>query len=207
MTNIKCYIITFVFLLLLGACGTQNSLIFHENNPDPIPNQLIAQTSPLLVPSSSTNVFSFSNGLRVPAMSNILIEERLGINIEKGDDLQLLQELASWVGVPYKHANNDKSGTDCSGLSFAVFKRLYNKSLERSSDGQFYKNCKQINRKTLKMGDLLFFAINKKQIISHVGIYLKNDKFIHASSVRGVVVSDLNDDYYSKYFYAAGRVK
>ncbi len=207
MTNIKCYIITFVYLLLLGACGTQNSLIFHENNPDPIPNQLIAQTSPLLVPSSSTNVFSFSNGLRVPAMSNILIEERLGINIEKGDDLQLLQELASWVGVPYKHANNDKSGTDCSGLSFAVFKRLYNKSLERSSDGQFYKNCKQINRKTLKMGDLLFFAINKKQIISHVGIYLKNDKFIHASSVRGVVVSDLNDDYYSKYFYAAGRVK
>lgn len=207
MTNIKCYIITFVFLLLLGACGTQNSLIFHENNPDPIPNQLIAQTSPLLVPSCSTNVFSFSNGLRVPAMSNILIEERLGINIEKGDDLQLLQELASWVGVPYKHANNDKSGTDCSGLSFAVFKRLYNKSLERSSDGQFYKNCKQINRKTLKMGDLLFFAINKKQIISHVGIYLKNDKFIHASSVRGVVVSDLNDDYYSKYFYAAGRVK
>ena len=207
MTNIKCYIITFVFLLLLGACGTQNSLIFHENNPDPIPNQLIAQTSPLLVPLSSTNVFSFSNGLRVPAMSNILIEERLGINIEKGDDLQLLQELASWVGVPYKHANNDKSGTDCSGLSFAVFKRLYNKSLERSSDGQFFKNCKQINRKTLKMGDLLFFAINKKQIISHVGIYLKNDKFIHASSVRGVVVSDLNDDYYSKYFYAAGRVK
>ncbi len=207
MTNIKCYIITFVYLLLLGACGTQNSLIFHENNPDPIPNQLIAQTSPLLVPSSSTNVFSFSNGLRVPAMSNILIEERLGINIENGDDLQLLQELASWVGVPYKHANNDKSGTDCSGLSFAVFKRLYNKSLERSSDGQFYKNCKQINRKTLKMGDLLFFAINKKQIISHVGIYLKNDKFIHASSVRGVVVSDLNDDYYSKYFYAAGRVK
>jgi lipoprotein Spr len=207
MTNIKCYIITFVFLLLLGACGTQNSLIFHENNPDPIPNQLIAQTSPLLVPSCSTNVFSFSNGLRVPAMSNILIEERLGINIEKGDDLQLLQELASWVGVPYKHANNDKSGTDCSGLSFAVFKRLYNKSLERSSDGQFFKNCKQINRKTLKMGDLLFFAINKKQIISHVGIYLKNDKFIHASSVRGVVVSDLNDDYYSKYFYAAGRVK
>ena len=207
MTNIKCYIITFVFLLLLGACGTQNSLIFHENNPDPIPNQLIAQTSPLLVPLSSTNVFSFSNGLRVPAMSNILIEERLGINIENGDDLQLLQELASWVGVPYKHANNDKSGTDCSGLSFAVFKRLYNKSLERSSDGQFYKNCKQINRKTLKMGDLLFFAINKKQIISHVGIYLKNDKFIHASSVRGVVVSDLNDDYYSKYFYAAGRVK
>ena len=207
MTNIKCYIITFVFLLLLGACGTQNSLIFHENNPDPIPNQLIAQTSPLLVPSCSTNVFSFSNGLRVSAMSNILIEERLGINIEKGDDLQLLQELASWVGVPYKHANNDKSGTDCSGLSFAVFKRLYNKSLERSSDGQFFKNCKQINRKTLKMGDLLFFAINKKQIISHVGIYLKNDKFIHASSVRGVVVSDLNDDYYSKYFYAAGRVK
>ena len=169
--------------------------------------KLIAQTSPLLVPSCSTNVFSFSNGLRVSAMSNILIEERLGINIEKGDDLQLLQELASWVGVPYKHANNDKSGTDCSGLSFAVFKRLYNKSLERSSDGQFYKNCKQINRKTLKMGDLLFFAINKKQIISHVGIYLKNDKFIHASSVRGVVVSDLNDDYYSKYFYAAGRVK
>ena len=59
----------------------------------------------------------------------------------------------------------------------------------------------------MQQGDLLFFAINKSNKISHVGIYLKDDKFIHASSARGVVVSSLNDDYYKKYFYAAGRVK
>ena len=52
----------------------------------------------------------------------------------------------------------------------------------------------------------MFFNINKGRI-SHVGIYLKDNKFIHASSYRGVVVNDLDENYYKRYFYAAGRVK
>ena len=58
----------------------------------------------------------------------------------------------------------------------------------------------------LRTGDLVFFKINNDKI-SHVGIYLKNNKFIHASSYRGVTVNDLDESYYKKYYYASGRVK
>lgn len=149
--------------------------------------------------------YGSDDGVFYPTLSNL--EEILGFSIDTSDDLVFLGEVASWVGVPYRHAHHDKSGTDCSGFSYAIYKKLYNKNLDRTSDGQFFKNCTKVSKNKMQQGDLLFFAINKSNKISHVGIYLKDDKFIHASSVRGVVVSSLNDDYYKKYFYAAGRVK
>lgn len=207
MRTFKSYIFLFFISCLLAACGSQKNLIISSNDPDIIPSH----TYPQAIPVTSYPAIAFPSHPESASLDYVmdygLIEQSLGINIDAGDNLLLLRELASWVGVPYKHANNDKSGTDCSGLSFAVFRKLYNKSLERTSDGQFFKNCVKVNKKSLRQGDLLFFAINDKRKISHVGIYLKNDKFIHASSIRGVVVSDLNDDYYRKSFYAAGRVR
>ncbi len=207
MRSVLFYILPCAFTVLLAACGSQKQLVVGNASPDLLPPQNSPQTIPYA--SSPGNTLSSSSYRASPnsSINNWQIEQCLGVNIDADDNIQLLSELASWVGVPYKHANNDKSGTDCSGLSFAVFKKLYNKNLERSSDGQFIKNCVKVNKKSIRQGDLLFFAINDKRKISHVGIYLKNDKFIHASSLRGVVVSDLNDDYYRKYFYAAGRVR
>ncbi len=201
------YILSMACVFLLVACGTQKNVLVSGNSPDPIPRQMALQTPPDSPRHDLSGSALSSHDFADAVYANSQIEHRLGVNIDSNDDLTLLRELASWVGVPYKHANNDKTGTDCSGLSFAVFKKLYNKSLERTSDGQFFKNCVRVGKSSIRQGDLLFFAINKERKISHVGIYLKNDKFIHASSLRGVVVSDLNDDYYSKYFYAAGRVR
>ena len=84
--------------------------------------------------------------------------------------------------------------------------KLYAKKLDRRSDGQYYYNCERISNNDLKAGDLVFFKIRGNSI-SHVGIYLKNNLFIHASVYRGVVVNDLNETYYKKYYFAAGRVK
>ena len=205
MRSVLSNLFFFVFVVLLASCGSQKQLIVGNANPDILPPQNSPQKIPdAFSPGGTLSSYVASSDA---SMDNWQIEQCLGINIDANDNILLLSELASWVGVPYKHANNDKSGTDCSGLSFAVFKKLYNKNLERSSDGQFIKNCVKVNKKSIRQGDLLFFAINDKRKISHVGIYLKNDKFIHASSLRGVVISDLNDDYYRKYFYAAGRVR
>jgi len=63
-----------------------------------------------------------------------------------------------------------------------------------------------VPRDSLQEGDILFFKIRKGQI-SHVGIYLGNNKFAHASVHRGVVINDLNEEYYRKYFFRAGRPK
>ncbi len=199
-----------IYLLSLFMMTSCFSSVNYLNNNDygqqnPLPKHVSHQTRPnepfkpeFLV---SDIVYSLSGVKDVHHAS-----ELLGIDIFSNDDIPLFMEAASWIGTPYLHAGYEKSGTDCSGLSYAIFKKLYGKTLDRRSDGQFLYNCYQIPRNELRAGDLVFFNINKGRI-SHVGIYLKDNKFIHASSYRGVVVNDLDENYYKRYFYAAGRVK
>jgi lipoprotein Spr len=79
--------------------------------------------------------------------------------------------------------------------------------LHRRSIDQYKKDVKKKSKKKLRSGDLVFFATGKDKTVSHVGVYLKDDKFLHASSQRGVVVSDLNQKYYKDRFIKGGRVK
>lgn len=114
--------------------------------------------------------------------------------------------ITEWYGVPYKYGECSKSGIDCSGFVNLLYQKVYHKSLERRSDDIFHKQCKKIKRSEVKEGDLVFFKIESKEI-THVGVYLKNNKFVHASTKKGVMISDLNEPYFQRYFYAFGRVK
>lgn len=68
------------------------------------------------------------------------------------------------------------------------------------------QDCHKVSKRNLREGDLVFFHNGrKKRIASHVGIYLKNNKFIHASTSRGVIISSLNEDYYRKHWLSGGR--
>ena len=132
----------------------------------------------------------------------------LTIKLSRHDNKILYEELRSWLGTPYQHAGNTKGeGTDCSGMVMEVYKKVYNKQLERNSAMIYENNCKTIDRDNLREGDLVFFITGKSGRISHVGIYLKEDKFVHASSSRGVMVSDLQDKYWREHYAASGRVK
>ena len=188
---------------LFVSCKTYKTMISGNGQPDIIPGQMANQNTPHIgKPSGNWNHNVFSSQR---TFSFEELEFLLGFPIQSDDNLTFLTEAATWIGVPYKHARNDKNGTDCSGLSCAIFMKLFGIQLDRTCDGQYFKNCKHVSRNKIKQGDFVFFKIGGSKI-SHVGIYLKNDKFIHASSSKGVVVSDLNDDYYHKYFFAAGRV-
>ena len=69
------------------------------------------------------------------------------------------------------------------------------------------KNCKSIPDKKIRMGDLVFFATSKnKRRVNHVGLYLKNGRFIHASSSKGMIVSDMDESYYRRTYIGSGRV-
>lgn len=118
----------------------------------------------------------------------------------------LYQFISEWYAVPYKYGSCSKEGTDCSGFVNALYQNVYHKSLERKANDIFIKQCKKIDKNDVKEGDLVFFKIETKDI-SHVGVYLKNNKFVHASTQKGVIISDLNEPYYRKYFYAFGKVK
>ena len=132
----------------------------------------------------------------------------LDVKLTRHDNKALYAELRSWLGTPYQYAASEKGkGTDCSGMVMEVYREVYHKKLERNSAMMFEKNCTKIDRDQLREGDLVFFITGKSGRISHVGIYLKEGKFVHASSSRGVVVSDLSENYWDKHYTTSGRVR
>lgn len=130
---------------------------------------------------------------------------KLGIEADKNSNLKLYDEVIDWWGTPYKYGGEDKSGADCSGFVQVVFSKVYNKKVPRTTKQQ-YEACKKIGRNNLKEGDLVFFETGGKGI-SHVGIYLKDDRFAHASSSKGVMVNSLDEEYYDKHYKGGGRIE
>lgn len=133
---------------------------------------------------------------------------RLDMDIEMKDNHKLYLEAADWIGTPYRYGGTTKKGVDCSGLTSAIYRKVYGKKLSRSSEEQRDRDCKRVLKRNLNEGDLVFFHNGKKKRkASHVGIYLKDGKFVHASTSVGVVVSSLNERYYDKHWLQGGRVK
>ena len=131
---------------------------------------------------------------------------RLGMDIDMNDNHALYMESAQWLGVPYRNGGTTEQGIDCSGLTSAIYKKVYRKSLERNSDDQRKKDCRKVKKGKLREGDLVFFHNGrKKKTATHVGIYLKDRKFIHASSRQGVIISTIDEDYWKKHWLSGGR--
>lgn len=128
----------------------------------------------------------------------------LGVKPDELANEQLYACIDEWIGTPYKYAGNTKEGVDCSGFVNAVYLTVFKVQLQRSAT-QIIGQCTIISKNELKEGDLVFFDIGGKN--SHIGIYLVNDKFVHASSSKGVMISDLNQAYWLKYWGRAGRLK
>jgi hypothetical protein len=128
----------------------------------------------------------------------------LGYDIDTFCNRTLITTVADWLGTPYRHAGYSKAGIDCSGFVSKMYKEIFNIDLTHSSSAMIYQMKERVKKSELKEGDILFFRIHGKRI-SHVGMYLGNNKFVHASSYRGIVVDDLRTPYYMKAYYTAGR--
>ena len=129
----------------------------------------------------------------------------LDVPVEEIDDTKLFSFIDSWYGTPYRYGGFSKEGVDCSGFTQAFMSGIYNISIPRISAEQ-YNQSKRISRKELEEGDLVFFKTSGRTV-SHVGIYLRNNKFVHASTSAGVTINDLDDDYYARRFAGYGRVR
>ncbi len=125
----------------------------------------------------------------------------------KGMQQMIVDEAMTWVGTPYKYAGEKKGeGTDCSGMVMRVYEDVTGRKLPRNSAKQA-EFCRAIEAEDVDMGDLVFFATGKdKERVSHVGIVVDDLHFVHASSSRGVVVSDIYSPYFKKTFRMFGRV-
>ena len=132
---------------------------------------------------------------------------RLGMDIELTDNHKLYVNAAEWIGTPYRAGGDSRHGTHCSGLVSQLYKKTYRMRLSRSTDGHL-KESNKITRRNLREGDLVFFTSrSSRKKVAHVGIYLKDGKFIHASTSQGVIVSSLKEKYYTQHWLCGGRVK
>lgn len=118
--------------------------------------------------------------------------------------LSLLREVEIWWGTKYCMGGTTESCIDCSALTQTIIADVYGITLPRTAQAQ-YDNCQMvIGKDTLQQGDLVFFHTTRRGI-SHVGLYLANNKFVHASTSQGVMISDLGDPYWKERYRGAGR--
>lgn len=115
---------------------------------------------------------------------------------------QLYRFITDWTGVQYRLGGLDKKGIDCSGFALLLQKDIYGKALPRRSRDQA-EVIAQKSLGNLDEGDLIFFSFGGGAV-DHVGVYLNNNYFVHASTTRGVVVDDLSLPAYQKAFVKAG---
>lgn len=127
----------------------------------------------------------------------------LNVEVEVLQNRNLYALIQDWWGSPYQYGGITKRGVDCSAFVQNLAGAVYGYYLSRTA-GQQYEQCKKISREDLSEGDLVFF--NTSRGVSHVGLYLHNDKFVHASTSLGVTISDLKEAYWAKRFIGAGRL-
>ncbi len=139
----------------------------------------------------------------------------IGVPPEQIKNIPLYEFIDSWMGTTYKMGGENKKGIDCSFFTQFLYHDVYNNLIERTAEKQFNSNStdKFLGQEFLKQGDLLFFNKRGSQHnpITHVGVYLGNNYFVHSTSKRGnsgsngVQISDFTDRYWQKMFVAAGR--
>ena len=106
------------------------------------------------------------------------------------------------VGVPYRYGGASPSGFDCSGLVHYAYARV-GKNVPRTT-ATLWSGLQPIDDSDIRTGDVLFFRIDGK--MSHVGMYIGNNEFVHApSSGRVVEIESLRSDFYERAFIRAGR--
>jgi cell wall-associated NlpC family hydrolase len=132
------------------------------------------------------------------------IETPVVKSVPKDARTRLQREIDRYMGVRYRYGGSDESGFDCSGYTSRIYNDALSVKLPRSSGDQS-KVGASISNSDLRFGDLVFFRINRGRI-SHVGVYLSDGNFAHASIKRGIVVNNLSEAYYKKYYATAKRI-
>ncbi len=212
-----------VLLLFLGCSASSSSQRFKQSKSDrskpnsrfetPKKTQDSSNKSEKIIfndePPDTTNEFD-----EMPVEENPVDKAKYVEHIEKLKDFNLvltprekvLIEVIRFLETPYKYGGNTQKGIDCSAFTLQVYKNSLEVDIPRSTSQQ-YKIGDEIDKEELKFGDLVFFNTRKRSFPGHVGIYLGESKFAHASRSMGVTVSSIDDTYYKKRFVGARRIE
>jgi hypothetical protein len=163
---------------------------------------------PLVKSAGSVNTGQVDKS-SIELASPVLLKYAILMNapVEELNNDKLINFIDEWYGTKYRLGGEDKNGVDCSAFVQSFMESLYEIEVPRTSKEQ-YAQSQRIKKCQLNEGDLVFFHTKGKgKSVSHVGVYLRNNKFIHASSSGGVMISDLDEDYFTKRYVGSGRYK
>lgn len=160
-------------------------------------NATVSARTPVKVNSGSKG--SIENCTAIQFKYALLMD----VEVEQLANFPLLKFMEDWWGTRYKYGGNDRSGIDCSAFCGRLYQEVFSVELPRTAREQ-YAALPHVTREELTEGDLVFF--NTRGGVSHVGMYLGNNRFVHSSTNSGVTISSLEDDYYNKRFVGGARV-
>ena len=176
-----------------------------EISPDVISEKssLNKEIAPVLLRGNSESINLFAGDIEKCSATQFKYAMLMNKEVEMLTNTSLYNFIDEWWGTRYHYGGSDKSGIDCSSFSGKLIQQIYNISLPRTSTEQ-YQLTEKIATENLIEGDLVFFGSHHN--ISHVGVYLGNNYFVHSSVHMGVVISSLNEDYYNRKFVGGGRI-
>ena len=116
---------------------------------------------------------------------------------------KLEKQYQQFKGTPYKYGGTDKRGFDCSGFAQKVYHNAFSIQLPRTTEAMS-RLGKKVSKSNLKVGDLVFFKPTRKY--QHVGIFMGNNMFMHSSTSKGIIKSNLNNLYWKKKYRFAKRI-
>lgn len=187
--NIKVYALSLLIGFVMFSCAPVRRTTQPESprqERPTTPRQERPTTTPRTERTTTTN-----NDIYVQSMQFL-----------KNNASDITDYCVTWVGTPHKMGGMNRDGVDCSGFVCNVYQDVYNVKLPRNS-GKMQQECKIYKSITqLKEGDLLFFG---KDNVNHVGIFIKKDKFVHASTSKGVIVSSVEEKYWKENFHSCGH--
>jgi cell wall-associated NlpC family hydrolase len=219
MPDLKYYLYTAAIVILLTGCQALKPVAQASGNKDAgTQSEFLEQISSAPDKNIKTAKESVMPELeddyapRLYFNSAFNIEQYLGsqfkyaimmdVDVESLENRSLYNYIENWWATPYRMGGNSHQGIDCSAFVQGLLGSVYGLSIPRMAKEQ--KNaCSKIQDDIKREGDLVFF--NTKGGVSHVGVYLHNNKFVHASTSGGIMISDLNETYWSKRYLGAGR--
>ena len=169
----------------------------------------LAPTTVSLVekPSKPAATFAYRASIAAPSIEQaselqLKFAILLDTEVEQIAASNLYLSVDEWWGTRYQYGGNSRDGIDCSAFMQVLYTNHFGITLPRTAKEQ-HDATTRISREELKEGDLVFF--NTRGGVSHVGIYLQNNKFAHAATSGGVMISDLDETYWAKRYIGAGR--
>lgn len=219
-------IIVIAVLTLSGCSGTSSSLRYNnDNQTEKSQENTDTRYASQNDPSDDTSIVfeeeipEYQDPSDLPEDESTIDLTALMKNLDQkssGSDAEalistkreiMLMEIIKYINTPYKFGGNSLNGIDCSAFTQNVYQSSWMLTLNRSAREQYQQGIVINERSDLIFGDLVFFNTRKRVKPGHVGIYIGDNLFAHASSKSGVTISSLDHDYYNKRYMGARRIE